>query len=560
MKTNAPIFQRLLGLETEYAIRFRPYQDGPPVKQIELYRSLLEKFRERLPTATGSVLEEKHFTANGGTIGFERVLHSGGFGLIEAATPECQSPRDALVWQRAQDRLLRESASSCRDDGELVLIKNSRDSQGNAYGTHENYEIQVTGMLGLACWRVVLLLAATVCLLFWVIMIPLVIVAIPAYLLIAVAVYPFAMMRTEKARRGELFRKFFGDGFDTSEDATPIPRWVERALNRVAMISLSPMLLTIIVASRICLYRRHVRMLTPFLVSRSILSGSGWVSDRGDFLLAQKAPVLRFIFGPLGNHAYPLFSVAHLMDACLIGWFNPMDLFSNLGARQRMQVCLGDCNMAEEAEYLRLATTTLMIDAIEAGAIKNPPRVRRPLRALQAVVRDEPIERAIAVHNGRPMTALDVQRWYQAACRRFVEANQNRPDEAYEVLQRWSDVLDGLAGDRTILVGRIDWVTKRMLLKQAGQNLPLPANRKLDIKYHELSADGYYSLLESAGETEQIVSEQEIQRAMRQPPPTPRAMRRGSFIREFSGTETPVHATWNSIRLGKAFGNRRVRL
>lgn len=560
MKTNAPIFQRFLGLETEYAIRFRPDQVRRPVKQIELYRSLLAKLQQRLPTATGSVLEEKHFTANGGTIGFERVLHSGGFGLVEAATPECSSPRDVLIWQRAQDRLLSQCAAECRDDGELTLMKNSRDSQGNAYGTHENYEIQVAGWMGLMCWRIVLLLASTVCLFFWVIMIPIVIIAIPAYLLIALVVYPFAAARTAQVDRKQLAQNFFGDGLDTSEDATPIPRWVERSLNRVAIVLLSPVLLTIIVAARFCLYRRHAQMLIPLLASRSIISGSGWISDEGVFHLAQKGPVIGFIFGPLGTRSYPLFSVAHLMDACLIGWFNPTDLLSNFSRRQRMQVCLGDSNMLQEAEYLRVATTALVIDAFEAGAIARPPRIRRPLRMLRAVAADESLQQPIAIHKGKPMTAIDVQRWYLNVCRRFLESNQNPPDEAFEVLQRWSDVLDALADDRGPLVGRIDWVSKRMLMQEVSDSLPVPALRKIDLKYHELSSEGYFILVQSLAGTEDVVEESEIELAMRQPPTTPRAIRRANFIREFSGTDTPLHASWNSVRLGKHFGNRRIRL
>jgi proteasome accessory factor A len=61
----------------------------------------------------------------------------------EYATPECTSPRDVVIYEKAGERLVercREAASRLADPGrQLFVYKNNTDGKGNSYGTHENY-------------------------------------------------------------------------------------------------------------------------------------------------------------------------------------------------------------------------------------------------------------------------------------------------------------------------------------------------------------------------------------------------------------------------------------
>src|SRR5262249_56900028 len=92
--------------------------------------------------------------------------------------------------------------------------------------------------------------------------------------------------------------------------------------------------------------------------------------------------------------------------------------------------------------------------------------------------------------------------------------------------------------DRASLVGRLDWVTKEYLLERAGAGLPAEARKKLDLRYHELSPEGYFARLRDAGQTARVVSEAEVEQATRVPPPSPPAVERARYIRGFSGTDT----------------------
>jgi proteasome accessory factor A len=63
----------------------------------------------------------------------------------EISTPEVTTAREALVWDRAAEEIVRASmthvASLLPDGGEIIVHKNNSDGKGNSYGCHENYLI-----------------------------------------------------------------------------------------------------------------------------------------------------------------------------------------------------------------------------------------------------------------------------------------------------------------------------------------------------------------------------------------------------------------------------------
>jgi proteasome accessory factor PafA2 len=61
----------------------------------------------------------------------------------EYSSPECSNARDAVIWDKAGERILERSIDAAQaivPSGEKVFIyKNNSDSKGNSYGCHENY-------------------------------------------------------------------------------------------------------------------------------------------------------------------------------------------------------------------------------------------------------------------------------------------------------------------------------------------------------------------------------------------------------------------------------------
>ena len=74
------------------------------------------------------------------------------------------------------------------------------------------------------------------------------------------------------------------------------------------------------------------------------------------------------------------------------------------------------------------------------------------------------------------------------------------------------------------------------------------ARKKIDLKYHELSPDGYFARLEAAGLTESVVSKRSNGRCER-PRPIAATMR-GRYIREFAGDAQPISVRWDRVILG----------
>jgi Pup amidohydrolase len=60
----------------------------------------------------------------------------------EYSSPEVTGPRDAVVWDKAGERVMAEAATaaaSIPQAGPIRLYKNNTDNKGASYGTHENY-------------------------------------------------------------------------------------------------------------------------------------------------------------------------------------------------------------------------------------------------------------------------------------------------------------------------------------------------------------------------------------------------------------------------------------
>ena len=61
----------------------------------------------------------------------------------EVSTPECCNAREAVLFDRAGEEIIRKSMHLANDglpeDSEIVIYKNNSDGKGNSYGCHENY-------------------------------------------------------------------------------------------------------------------------------------------------------------------------------------------------------------------------------------------------------------------------------------------------------------------------------------------------------------------------------------------------------------------------------------
>ncbi|MGA0709338.1 MAG: Pup--protein ligase [Ilumatobacteraceae bacterium] len=127
--------RRIVGVETEYGITC-VLRGQRRLSPDEVARYL---FRKVVSWGRSSNV----FLENGSRLYLDVGSHP------EYATGECDSARDAVVHDRAGERILEELTESAeqrlRDEGirgTIYLLKNNLDSAGNSYGCHENYSTE----------------------------------------------------------------------------------------------------------------------------------------------------------------------------------------------------------------------------------------------------------------------------------------------------------------------------------------------------------------------------------------------------------------------------------
>ena len=546
------LFGRLLGQETEYAIRFAPERRHPGNDVI--YDALAGAIAARVKTEPGFYPERPQiFTDNGGAFHYEYLPYCAEGGLIEGATPECRGPAQLLLYQKAQEALLSRSISDAERTlrssgfpGKLGLLKNCRDAEDHVYGAQESFQTTIATGFGLALYRLGLagllpLLAVTV-VFGWVVFIALAVVVLGAALLstVAMALSPFRQFKQRS-----FFVRLFSRGDRSLQNA------LGRFLYAVSYLVTLPFIASFSSLLRLLAFRRVRLLATAFLVSRPVVSGAGSVTAEGELVLSEKAPairrLLRFSISPndrsifdVGNLMKPALAAAHLHIAPLLALFR---------REQRLQLGLADSSMLQEAEFLKAGSTALVLEMVEAGALGDAPRLKRPIQALHAFVSDPTLETEVATDRG-PMTALQIQRFYLERAITFVRDQKATSMEALQVTELWREILGGLERrELSALVGRVDWVTKRYLLETCGDPRDPALLKTIDLRYHEL-VEGYAARLERSGCARRLVQETEIERATRFPPEGTPAFTRGRFIRTREQSLAPVRISWESARIG----------
>lgn len=120
-------------------------------------------------------------------------------------------------------------------------------------------------------------------------------------------------------------------------------------------------------------------------------------------------------------------------------------------------------------------------------------------------------------------------------------------------MQRWESVLNRLEADPMQLAQEVDWVIKKRLLDEAQNrnSCALNDSRILEIEsnYHRLGQESEYAKLVGDGKVERIVTDEETENAMNNPPETTRAKFRGKFVKLANERKILCGVNWSYIQL-----------
>ncbi|PRX92352.1 proteasome accessory factor A [Allonocardiopsis opalescens] len=287
-----------------------------------------------------------------------------------------------------------------------------------------------------------------------------------------------------------------------------------------------------------------VRHLTPFFVSRQVYCGAGRVGigadGRGDgFQISQRADFFEVEVGLETTLKRPIINTRDEPHA------DPEKY-------RRLHVIIGDANMSEISTYLKVGTTALVLAMIEDAFISVDLSLETPVAALRAISHDPGLTQLVKLRDGRRMTAVQLQLEYLDQARKYVE-DRFGPDvdpDTADILRRWETVLAKLADDPFQLSRELDWVAKLELLngyrRRDGIDWSHPRLQLVDLQYHDVRPDkGLYNRLVDRGRIDRLLTEDEVDAAIENPPEDTRAYFRGRCLAKYA--DSVAAASWDSV-------------
>lgn len=291
-------------------------------------------------------------------------------------------------------------------------------------------------------------------------------------------------------------------------------------------------------------FKQVVEPLLPFFATRQIWCGAGKVGseNRGhpcDYQLSQRAD---FFETEVALDTMVKRPIVNTRD----------EPHADREKYRRLHVIVGDSNMSEYTIYLRNGVTALILSMIEDGAITKNVTLRDPVRAIREVSHDASLKQKFAMEDGSSRTAIEIQNDFLEMALAYT-SSRSLDAVQKDVLEKWQEVQEALARDPMELDTRIDWVIKKRLIENymSRKNLSWSDAQvsMLDLQYHDSRPDkGLYYLLERQGKVDRIVTDEEINHAVYNPPKDTRAYFRGECLRRYPSEVFGVN--WDSISFG----------
>ncbi len=292
-----------------------------------------------------------------------------------------------------------------------------------------------------------------------------------------------------------------------------------------------------------------VTMLTPFLVTRPVITGSGRVGlgprgERPGFQITQRADYIEAEVGLETTLRRPIINTRDEPHA-------DSDRF------RRLHVIVGDANLLQVPAYLKLGMTSLVLWLLERDGVPleiASLALADPVGAAHRVSRDLSLQEPLDLADGRTMTALQIQRVYAETIATALDAAavDGDPTDAMtaDVVRRWLDLLTRLADDPTGCAREVEWVAKLRVLEGMRRRDQIGWDHHrlaaLDLQWSDLRPErSVYRKLAAAGAVELLVTDEEVERAIAHAPTDTRAFFRGECIRRYG--DAISSANWDAV-------------
>lgn len=293
----------------------------------------------------------------------------------------------------------------------------------------------------------------------------------------------------------------------------------------------------------------------PFLISRQILVGAGKVvqTPRGStYAVSQRA-----------DHIWEGVSSATTRSRPIINTRDEPHADADL--YRRLHVIVGDSNMSDTTNLLKVVSAHLVLSMIESGAVMRDLTLANPIRAIREISHDTTGTRTVKLANGREISAIEMQSEYFQKVSDFVARRGIVDPITQQVMELWERSIKAVgSGDLHLIDREIDWVIKLRLIERymRKNNMTLEDARiaQLDLAYHDIRRDrGLFYLLERGGAVDSILTPEQVETAKNIAPQTTRAKLRGDFISRAQERRRDYTVDWVHLKLNDQ-GQRTVLL
>ena len=266
-----------------------------------------------------------------------------------------------------------------------------------------------------------------------------------------------------------------------------------------------------------------LKEIIPFLITRQIFAGSGNLDLSGIFNISQRSKKMECTMG-----------VDTTRQRCIL--CTKKENHSNLEGWIRLHLILGDANMCEIADFLKMGTTALVLDLIEDNLL---PQIKYNL---EFAIKDlynisDKTENWTVRGTLKEEKATDIQRLYLESASKSYKGRDEITDE---ILARWENTLnalDEIEDNPMRLVGELDWVTKKALIEAYAQKNNLKKDdyrlRNINLQYHDLDRDkSLFYVLQKQDKIERLITDELIENAKNNPPKDTRANIRSLAVKK----------------------------
>ncbi len=291
---------------------------------------------------------------------------------------------------------------------------------------------------------------------------------------------------------------------------------------------------------------RLAEHMIPYFVTRQMYTGAGKVykaAGQSGFAISQRAV-----------HIHEASSSSTTSSRSIINTRD--EPHADAERFRRLHIIAGDSNMSEYTTYLKMGITSVLLTAMEEGAMFPILTLDDPVDALRQVSVDLRMKQPLLLASGGKMTALEIQWAYLEAAERHFSTLEKGVFR--NLLTQWREVLDALETNPKQLADRVDWIAKRELMRafmrRDGCDWSDPRIAMIDLQYHDIDRSrGLYYLLERDKKMVRVVAESEVTRALHHPPADTRAHIRGQFIRFAKEAGRPYSVDWTYLKLSGYF-------